>query len=272
MPDLGNPVLEQMLSNLPVQVAAALRSNQTSLDGNAGSAAALQAKIGILQRPTIASEIVAGRWFDARSTPSTRGTVMIATVFLQEAMRTEAAAALDQLGAGLPVLEAFMRTAFPHEALRVWYGFVVGSRGGGGTILAEDRRSYETRTDPSRLPFDAILYHELAHSYISHEGLTQFLELYVINVLATHSQDPARWTYARHDVGVPPASTASSAALLDIYRLIGPDAMSRAYGTIHRLDVPYGAAFPMEAKQALITEAPPAVARRVAELADRIVY
>lgn len=272
VPELGNRVLEQMLSDLPAHIAASLRSNQQSLYANPGAVAARQAKIALLQRPTIAHEIVAGRWFDARNTPSMKGTVMMATVFLQEGMRTEATTALEQLGAALPVLEAFIRTAFPHEALRVWYGFAVGSQGGGGTILAEDRRSYESRTEPSRPAPEAILFHELAHSYIRHEGLTQFLELYVINVLATNSQDPAVWTHARHDVGSPPASTASSDALLEIYRLIGPDAMSRAYGTLQELNVPYGAALPTEGKQALIAEAPPELRHRVTELTERIVY
>lgn len=90
VPELGNRVLEQMLSDLPAHIAASLRSNQQSLYANPGAVAARQAKIGLLQRPTIANEIVAGRWFDARNTPSMRGTVMMATVFLQEALIAEA--------------------------------------------------------------------------------------------------------------------------------------------------------------------------------------
>lgn len=270
VPNLGNPVLEQMLTALPSHIEASLRSNET---GSAGTAAAQRdAKIAVLRRPTLANDIIAGRLFDARSAPSAAGGVMLAAVFLQDQMRADVSLALEQLAAAVPILEDFMGHPFPHEAIRLWYGFAIGSRGGGGTILAEDCATYMSRTGAMRVPCDAILYHELAHSYILHEGLTQFIELYVTNVIATGSSDPSRWSYVRSDVGVPPASTASAAALVEIFSLIGRDAMTRAYGAIHRLNTAAGEPLSSAGKQAFIDNAPPDVRHRVSALVERIVY
>jgi hypothetical protein len=273
VPSLGNPVLEQMLSGLPSQIAASLRSNEQALTGNPGTAAPQrEAKIAVLRRPTIANEIITGRFFDARTSPSAAGGVMLAAVFLQDNMRPDVSTALDQLAIAVPILEGFMGHPFPHEAVRIWYGFAIGSRGGGGNLFAEDCATYTSRTGAMRLPCDAILYHELAHSYILHEGLTQFIELYVTNVIATGSPDPSRWSYVRSDVGVPPASTASSAALVEIYRLIGGAAMTRAYSAIYQLDTAAGESLSLAGKRAFIDNAPPDVRRQVTELVERIVY
>ena len=76
----------------------------------------------------------------------------------------------------------------------------------------------------------------------------------------------------RTDVGVPPASTASSAALVEIYSLIGRDAMTRAYEAVAQLNTAAGEPFPLAGKQAFIDNAPPDVRPQVAELVERIVY
>jgi hypothetical protein len=156
--------------------------------------------------------------------------------------------------------------------VRVWYGFIVGNSGGGGVVNTEDQTSYESRTPASRLPLEAILDHELSHSYISHEGLNQFLEIYQMNMVHTGSTDPAPWSYARSNVGSPPASTASSAALLDVYRLIGRDAMASAYRTVYTLNPRYGEPLSSACKQVFVDQAREEVKARVTALVANIVY
>jgi hypothetical protein len=134
----------------------------------------------------------------------------------------------------VPLLEDFLAVPFPTQDVRVWYGFKIGNTGGGGSIFTEDRTTYESRTPANRLPFDAILAHEAAHSYFGNESLTQFLELYAYNVIATGSQNVSAWIYLRNwTPGL--ASNMGIHALLDIYQAIGFDEMSRAYRAIYPL-------------------------------------
>jgi len=272
-PNTGNPVVNQMLAGLPAQIASALANNQDSLPRNPGNATQIQAKITLLQRPTLASEIIDGGFYvTATGNSMGVGAVTCAAVFPLEVMRTEASVAVQQLATGLPILEQFMGRAFPTEAVRVWYGFVVGNTGGGGVINTEDQTSYESRTPATRLPLEAILYHELSHSYISHEGLNQFLEIYQMNVVHSGSTDPATWSYARRNVGPPPDSQASSAALVDVYRLIGRDAMASAYRTVYTLHPPYGQPLSAGCKQAFVDQAREEVKAQVVALVANIVY
>lgn len=271
-PNTGNAVVNQMLAGLSSQIASALATNQDNLPRNPGNAAQIQAKIALLQRPTLASEIVGGNFYVTATATSMRGTVTFAAVFPMETMRSEASGAVQQLATALPILEQFMGRAFPTDAVRVWYGFIVGNSGGGGVINTEDQSSYESSTPASRLPLEAILDHELSHSYISHEGLNQFLEIYQMNVVHTGSTDPTAWSYARANVGSPPASTASSAALLDVYRLIGRDAMASAYRIVYPLNPPYGDPLSSACKQAFVDQAPEALKPRVAALVANVVY
>jgi hypothetical protein len=99
------------------------------------------------------------------------------------------------IASAVPIIEEFMAMPFPVGSVRVWYGFKIGNSGGGGVIYTEDRTTYETRTGPTRLPYDAILCHEASHSYVGNESLTQFLELYAYNVVRTGSADPMSWTF-----------------------------------------------------------------------------
>jgi hypothetical protein len=262
-----------MLAGLTSQIASALATNQDNLPRNPGNAAQIQAKITLLQRPTLASEIIGGNFYVTATANSMSGSpVTFAAVFPVETMRNEASVAVQQLATALPILEQFMGRAFPADAVRVWYGFIVGNSGGGGVINTEDQTSYESRTTASRLPLEAILDHELSHSYVSHEGLNQFLEIYQMNVVHTGSIDPATWSYARSNVGSPPASTASSAALVDVYRLIGRDAMASAYRTVYMLNPPYGEPLSSACKQAFVDQAREAVKPQVAALVGNIVY
>jgi hypothetical protein len=274
-PNSGNPVVDQMLSGLTVEIASALAANQQSLPNNPGAATQIQAKIALLQRPTLANEIITGGFYVTASAMSiSGGTITIAAVFPTASMRSDASTGVQQLATALPILEQFMGGAFPFSTVRMWYGFVVGSSDnpGSGVINAEDQATYESRTPASRLPLEAILDHELSHNYIPHEGLNIFLEVYQFNVVHTNSTDPALWIYARTNVSPPPDSVASSDALLNVYRLIGRDAMARAYRTIYPLNPPYGQALSAACKQAFIDQAPPGVKAQVTALINDVVF
>ena len=139
----------------------------------------------------------------------------------------------------LPILEDFMATPFPRDVIRVWYGFRIGASGSGGRLYMEDKGTYEARMTSSMVIYGAVLPHELSHSYIGHESLTQFLELYVHNVVRTNSTDVESWNFVRNYVPFRD-SNEGYAALLDIYQLIGQDAMARAYRKVYSLEPPYG--------------------------------
>lgn len=118
---------------------------------------------------------------------------------------------------------------------------------------------------------EAILVHELSHNYIGHEGLNQFLEMYQYNVVETGSTDPALWTYAR-TLGPPGDPSISSAALVDVYRLIGHDAMASAYHAVYALNPPYGQPLSSAVKQVFIDRAPESLKAQVTTLMARVVY
>ena len=61
-------------------------------------------------------------------------------------------------------------------------------------------------------------------------------------------------------------------ALVEIYRLIGRDAMTRAYGAISQLNTAAGEPLSLAGKQAFIDHAPPHVRAQVTELVERIVF
>ena len=130
-------------------------------------------------------------------------------------------------------------------------------------MYVEDRTTYEARTPPARLPYDAILGHEAGHAYIAHESLTQFLELYLYNLARTGSTDPLAWTFTRS--WTPDLETNTGiAAVLDVYKLIGFEAMQRSYRAIHPLRPPYGQPLPTAVIDAFILQAPEALRSAVA--------
>jgi len=224
-----------MLDALPAYITSALAENVDLLPRNPQSASFIQAKIVMLQDPNLAAAIRT----DRRWAESTTSRIPIACVFPLESMRSEAHLAVSTLEPVLPLLEEFFAKPFPWPAVRVWYGFKIGNTGGGGAIYSEDRTTYEARTGPNRLPFDAILSHELGHSYLGNESLNQFLELYTYNVIRTGSRVPSAWTFVRNWVpGL--ATNQDVAAMLDVYQLIGYDTMARAYQAIQPLNPPYG--------------------------------
>lgn len=238
-----------MLQALPSYITSAILENQQLLPNNPQNATLIQAKITMLQNPSLASEITTER----RWAESTASRIPIAALFPLEIMRSEADLAVRTLEPVLPLLEEFLAVPFPAQAIRVWYGFKIGNTGGGGSIFSEDRTTYESRTPASRLPFDAILSHELGHSYIANESLTQFLELYTYNVIRTGSRNVSSWIYVRSwTPGL--ASNDGIHALLDIYQAIGFDEMSRGYRAIYPLRPPYGSPLSADVIQAFANQ------------------
>lgn len=263
-----------MFQELQAHILYALNENQGNLPRNPNpqTAAQLNAKIALLQRPALAAEISNGRFFAEGSATSTDGrAIAIAALFPEERLRAEASEAIRLLERALGALETFIDRPLPASTIRMWYGFKVGSSGGGGQLFMEDRTSYESRTSDARSPYDAILAHELAHSYILNESLTQFLELYVYNTLRTGSTAIASWEVTRDYVPFA-ADNKDTAALLDVYQLIGPGAMSAAYRAVVPLRPPYGEPLSPAAQQVFVDAAPDAVKAQVAAKMARITF
>jgi hypothetical protein len=265
------PAVTFMLDGLSTYITQALQENLAILPSNPQSASFIQAKITMLQTPGLSTQIFNnGRWASAQMLSSNNHPVSIGCVFPLEAMRADASDAVKTIEAVLPVLETFLDIPIPVSAIRVWYGFVLGNSGGGGAIYTEDRATYEARTPPTRAPHDSILGHELGHSFISNESLTQFLELYSYNVRRPgRPEDPTQWTFTRNwTPGL--ATNEGSAALLDIYQLIGPDAMKLAYRAIRPLRPEYGQPLSPAVIQAFIAQVPAPLQSQVAEKLARV--
>ena len=64
-------------------------------------------------------------------------------------------------------------------------------------------------------------------------------------------------------------SNAYTHGLLDIYQLIGHDAMARAFQALYLLKPPYGQPLSEEGKQAVVNEAPVAQQGQVRAILDR---
>jgi len=248
--------LSAMLGDLPTYITQALAQNQDLLPRNPQLASQLQAKIAMLQMPSLAADIrSASRWVESQARSRDGRSIPIVLIYPLESMRAEASLAVQTVEPVLPALETFYDRAFPTSVVRVWCGFVMGNTGGGGTIYTEDRLTYESRTGADRLPYDAILTHELGHTYMPNEALNQFVELYVYNLIRTGSNDPQQWVFTRSwRPGL--SSNTGSAALLDVRQIIGNDAMLRAYRAIYPLQPAYGQPLSAAVVQAFLTQVP----------------
>jgi hypothetical protein len=260
-PDLVLP----MLQSLHIHIHATLAGLAATFSPDPNGTAAIAAKMAMLRNPLLVGQIVNDRRWVASTASSPHRSVPIAAVFALERMHDEMAQSVSIVGSGLPILEEFMGVPFPRPSIKIWSGFGVGSYGGGGNLYMEDRGTYESRTSvATRLPYDAILLHELAHSYVSKESLAQFLEVYLYNVLNTGSSEVTSWTYTRNWFSGVDANVGVH-ALLDVYQLIGRDAMARAYHTVYLLGPLYNQSLTQEAQLAFVNEAPAAVRAKVAE-------
>jgi hypothetical protein len=259
------PTLTSMLQELSQYIGQALAQNQDNLPRNPQNRTQIEAKIAMLQNPSLAADIINGRrWFEGQNVSTNGRTVPFVTVFALENMRNEATSAVQALEPVLPIIERFYDVPMPTPAIKIWYGFVIGNSGGGGVIYTEDRTTYEGRTGPTRLPYDAIWAHELGHSWMGHESLNQFIELYGYNLVRTGSTDPKAWTFTRS--WTPNLMTNEGvAALLDIYQLIGHDTMQRAYRAIYPLRPPYGSPPSAAVIQAFLGQVPPTLQAQVSE-------
>ena len=75
----------------------------------------------------------------------------------------------------------------------------------------------------------------------------------------------------RHSPVTPP-SKQDSAALLDVYRLIGHDPMARSYRATYPLRPPYGEPLSPAVRQAFVDQAPDALKSQVAALVARVTF
>ena len=231
-----------------------------------------EAKLAILRTPGLGSDIVDEHRYAQGSVVSRSGAeVPITAVFPVEAMRSEALDAIHLAEDALPVLEDFLGQTYPTPAVRIWYGFVLGASGGGGTMSIEDRTTFDARTQGAFLEYEPIIVHELSHTYMGHETLNQFLEVYGFNVARTGSRDIGDWDAQRG--WVPGRETNEGIhALLDIYQLVGPEVMANAYRAILPLRPRFGEPLPAAVAEAFAAAVPAAVRPQVLAKLAKVGY
>jgi hypothetical protein len=261
-------LIDGMLAGIDAFVTLMLQRNRELLPLNPNLSEPIQRKVTLLERPELSSEVVRGRYLEGAAESGGRA-VPIAVVFAADTMRQRAERAVRELERALPVLETFVGAPLLSSHVRMWYGFRLGSSGGGGSLYMEDQGTYQARRTGDALPYLAIVDHELAHSFIGHESLTQFLELYLYNTTRTGSVDVGAWVHTRSYVPDQATNTGIH-AILDIYRILGHDAMSDAFAALHVLRPPYGQLLSEEARAAIIDRAPADRRVEVAALVDRI--
>jgi hypothetical protein len=262
--------VDEAISRMNATISRLLNCMKGSYTTNPQANFQLQDKIALLQDTNLPNKIINGGFFAVDYVSSMDGRQLpILAIYPEANMRTEAIQAIQYVKNAIPVLESFMDCPYRMDWVHIWYGFSIGSSGDLTGIFMEDRSPYEWRMSisPAMLPYEPGFYHELAHGYIGHESLTQFLETYVYNVLKTKSYALQDWDNFRDRQTYP-----GHAALLDIYQLIGRDSMANAYRTIFRNCTPYGEILSQEGKQAFVDQAPADLKSRVSELASSIKY
>jgi len=258
-----------VILSLNSTISSTLGSQINDLPRNPNITSYMQAKINMLQDPNLYSKIIDEKFFVVDFLSSIKGRqITIVAVFPMSDMREGATQAVQWVKSGLPLLESFMAIAFPMDQITIWYGFQVGAAGGGGTIWAEDQATYESRFRLGMMPYEPLYYHELSHSYISHESLNQFLEMYQYNLVHTGSTAYQDWTNFR----VPKENWPWINAILDIYQLTGYDAMANAYRILYTMNPPYGQLLSPQCQQVFVDQAPADLKEQVATLAAKITY
>jgi hypothetical protein len=262
--------LNIVLGRLKAYLTTAISTLRTDLPANPHLKAQIEAKIEMLQEPGLYDEIVSHCYYFADSVRSVDGrTIPLVVVFPKPEMRGDAWYSLEIVKQAIPVDEDFMAMPLPRSSIVIFYGFGVGSN---SAIELEDRADYIARWKPPMLPYDPILVHEVGHSFIVHEGLNQFFELYTYNMLLVHSASADSWVYFK----VPTTSGASpqktAATLVAIYRLIGLEGMEKAYRAIFVIGDPYGKPLAATVKKVFIDQAPAGVRSKVAALVANLTY
>ena len=118
------------------------------------------------------------------------------------------------------------------------------------------------------LPFEVIVHHEVAHSYFGNESLAKFLDMYIYNRIYTNSLGVDSWIFT-WDYDPFYFRNSGLYGLMDIYQLIGHDAMARAYQALYPLRPPYGQRLSEAGKQVFLNETPPELQDQVREILDR---
>lgn len=237
----------------------------TDLPLNPGSAPYYREKLAMLRAPGLGGDILDQRRYAEGGLLSRSGsTIPVTAIFPVEAMRDEAVETIEFAEASLPLVEDFLELPFPRPEIRLWHGFVMGNSGGGGALHMEDRATYAERTQGAAfVPYDGIIVHELSHTWTAHESLTQLLELYGYNRLRLGTDDPLKWTFDRDYVADRDAN-AGVHALLDVYRMIGPEAMAQGYRNVIPLRPLYSQPLSAEMQKAFVDAAPEALKTAVA--------
>jgi hypothetical protein len=265
-------VINSIAGSLKNYIANSLVSLQQSAPKNPGLTTQFNTKIAMLQNPNLYDDIVKGGYFLVDSVPSTGGgKITIAAVFPAAEMRSEAWYTLQVAKMSLPVLEDFMSKAYSVTQITIYYGFVIGNTGGTGALSLEDKTTYQARWRTGMQPYDPVICHELSHAYIGHEGLNQFLEIYIYNMIAVHSSSLESWIYLR-DYRTWSGEKTGYAAMLDVYKLIGLPAMQQAYRNIYQLKPPYGQPLADPCKQAFVDQSPEPLKAQVQSIVAKITY
>lgn len=262
--------VQVLLNSLPIIIQSALGRIQNSMALNPQLFAYYQLKIEMLQQPGLEAEIVEGQHHESGAVSSIDGhTLPIGAVFPADTMREGAIESIRVIEAAVAALEDFLAIPFPTSDIRMQYGFVLGGAGGTGSLYVEDRGTYHVRPPGTQLEYDAMIAHEVGHSFYGNEALTQFLELLVHNRRLGSSDELSTWTFTR---GWVPARESNQGvhALLDIYQMIGAEGMARAYRAIYPMRPRYGSPLTVEAQQVFVRNAPPHFGAAVAEKAARI--
>ena len=271
-PDDRQQRIDAMYAELAGRIEDAIAYNESLLPGSPLLYDVILALLELLHTPTLEEEIRAENRVEAAAVVSIDGRRLpIVSMFPRADSRENAIRANGYVQLALPLLEAFLQTPFTHDSISLWYGFYIGNRGGSGAVFTEDQATYETRRGPvvlGYLPFEAIIQHEIVLSYFGNEHLTQLIELYIYNRIHTNSLDVDSWIFTRDYVPFL-ESNAYTHGLLDIYQLIGHDAMARAFQALYLLKPPYGQPLSEEGKQAVVNEAPVAQQGQVRAILDR---
>ena len=261
--------IDDVIPQIESNISWFLSDMEDDLPRNPLNSVQIQEKIDMLSEPDLAENIVNQGLFVVDFFLSIDGrNIPIVAVFPRNYMREDVVYEVYRTKLALPILENFFDMPVQRNWIHVWYGFRVGNLGGGGSVYCEDRATYESRFREGMLPYDLMLYHELGHSYIGHESLNQFLEVYLFNFINTGSLNFEDWTIHR----TPPENWPWITAILDIYRLIGHDAMAEAYKVIYSYNPPYGTLLSQECKQAFVDNAPESLKSQVSVLAEIIEY
>lgn len=267
-----NAAIKEATKRLEKAISNALWCMEDSLPKNPNLTELMTARISLLKNPDLYNNIISNDFFvvDFVSSVNKRQ-IPIVAAFPIANMRNEASDAVQIIKKSLPVLEGFMANPFPIDRFFIWYGFSIGNSGGGGEITMEDKTTYQARWKQPMMPYEPILCHELSHSYIGHEGLNQFLEIYTYNMIKVNSVSFKDWTYLR-DYKTWQGTKTGYAALLDVYQLIGLDPMKNAYRTIYQIKPAYGQPLSSTCKQAFVDQAPSNLKSQLANIVANITY